>query len=43
MTNSDTEDPERARSLVAHALTSFIATLKSPQLGNYLISVVITL
>jgi HEAT repeat-containing protein 5 len=33
VTNTETEDPEKARGLVAHALTTFVTSLKQPQLS----------
>lgn len=33
VTNTETEDPEKARGLIAHALTTFVTTLKQPQLS----------
>jgi HEAT repeat-containing protein 5 len=33
VTNTETEDPEKARGLIAHALTTFVISLKQPQLG----------
>jgi HEAT repeat-containing protein 5 len=33
VTSTDTEDPEKARGLIAHALTTFVTTLKQPQLS----------
>lgn len=33
VTNTETEDPEKARGLIAHALTTFVTSLKQPQLS----------
>lgn len=33
VTNTETDDPERARGLIAHALTTFVTSLKQPQLS----------
>lgn len=33
VSNTETEDPEKGRALIAHALTTFVTTLKQPQLS----------
>lgn len=33
VTNTETEDPENARTLIAHALTSFVSTFSGKQVG----------
>lgn len=33
VTNTETEDPEKARGLIAYALTTFVISLKQPQLS----------
>lgn len=43
VTNKSTEDPEAARSLVAHALTSFVTTLASSQKGVAMAVIIPTL
>jgi hypothetical protein len=42
-TNAESEDPENARALVAHALTAFVTTLAGPQKGVAMSVIVPTL
>lgn len=43
VTNTETEDPENARTLIAHALTSFVSTFSGPQVGVAMAMVIPTL
>jgi|SRR5580700_7901633 hypothetical protein len=43
ITNTENEDPENARGLIAHILTSFVTTLKQPQLSVAMSLIVPTL
>jgi hypothetical protein len=43
ITNTENEDPENARGLIAHTLTSFVTTLKQPQLSIAMSLIVPTL